>query len=240
VLDRVGIIAALRAVPGVSEADLEPDQEGGLGVLRLCLRDGADEVAVAGEVGRLLRERFGLGVDAERVQLVEDTYQAPDSQEPESQAPDGQAPESQEPESQEPEPPEESEAPLSARPAIVRMQLLSSGLEVTVVVTLRHRAARSEGSSTGTATQVGVQRAVATATLRALENLLGPHARFELEDVDVTAHGEKRTALVSLLMLSAAGSERLTGAAAVRDDVRQACIRATLDAANRRLEPLLR
>jgi hypothetical protein len=40
-------------------------------------------------------------------------------------------------------------------------------------------------------------------------------------------------------MLSSRGTERLTGAAAVREDVRQAVIRATLDALNRRLESLL-
>jgi hypothetical protein len=40
-------------------------------------------------------------------------------------------------------------------------------------------------------------------------------------------------------MVGHAGSERLTGAAAVREDIRQAVIRATLDALNRRLEPLL-
>lgn len=211
--DQASIVAALRAVPGVSDADLEPDREGGLGVLRLALRAGADEVAVASEVGRLLRETFGLGVDADRVQLIEDTTESVS-------------------------PP--AEVAVSGRPAIARMQLLSSGLEVTAVVTLRYGSGRTEGTSTGTATQVGVQRAVATATLRALESLLGAHARFELEDIDVAVHGGQRTALVSLLMLSASGSERLTGAATVRDDVRQACIRATLDAANRRLELLLR
>jgi len=40
-------------------------------------------------------------------------------------------------------------------------------------------------------------------------------------------------------MLSAKGTERLTGAAAVREDVRQSVIRATLDALNRGFETLL-
>ncbi|MHB2022797.1 MAG: hypothetical protein ACYCO3_05650 [Mycobacteriales bacterium] len=211
--EQTDIVAALREVPGVAGADLEPDTDGGVGLLRLSLAEGADEVRVAAEVGRLLRERFGLGVDADRVQLLEDTAHI--------------------------ELPEPRDA-RRGRPAIARMQLLSSGLEVTAIVTLRHGQRLWEGQSTGTATQIGVQRAVAAATLRALEDMLGANARFELEDVDVTVNGRNRTALVSLLMLSTAGSERLTGAATVREDVRQACIRATLDAANRRLEPLLR
>jgi hypothetical protein len=51
--------------------------------------------------------------------------------------------------------------------------------------------------------------------------------------------GNERTVLVSLTLLTSKGTERLTGAAGVREDVRQAVIRATLDALNRRLEMLL-
>jgi hypothetical protein len=40
-------------------------------------------------------------------------------------------------------------------------------------------------------------------------------------------------------MLTRVGSERLTGVSVVREDVRQAVIRATLDALNRRLESLM-
>jgi hypothetical protein len=216
--DYAEIVAALRAVPGVADADVEPDDEGGgLGLLRLGLAPGVDEVEVATSVGRLLRERFGLGVDADRVQLVEDTAGATPIEE-------------------EPEP-----SPLGARgrPIISRMQLVSSGLDVTAIVTMRYHAQVCTGECTGTATQTGVQRAVATATLRALEDLVARKARFELEHVEVTNAGRQRAAFVSVTMLSGAGSERLTGSATVREDIRQACIRATLDAVNRRLGPLL-
>ena len=40
-------------------------------------------------------------------------------------------------------------------------------------------------------------------------------------------------------MSSSFGTERLIGTSAVREDVRQAVIRATLDALNRRLEAVL-
>jgi hypothetical protein len=40
-------------------------------------------------------------------------------------------------------------------------------------------------------------------------------------------------------MVSGSGTDRLTGSAVVREDARQAVIRAVLDAVNRRLEPLL-
>jgi hypothetical protein len=69
--------------------------------------------------------------------------------------------------------------------------------------------------------------------------LLDEKARFEVDHVDVTPSGRDRTVLVSVTMVSSTGTDRLTGSAVVRDDVRQATIRAALDAVNRRLEPLL-
>src|SRR5258705_13477960 len=110
VTDYDEIVSALRAVPGVADADVEPDSDGGgLGLLRRGLAPGFDEVQVATSVGRLLRERFGLGVDAERVQLVEDA-EAPD------EALARTAPSAQQ------------------RPAIQRMHLVSSGLDISASV----------------------------------------------------------------------------------------------------------
>lgn len=212
------IVAALRDVPGVSDADVEPDAEGGMGLLRLGLEAGVDEVAVATTVGRLLRERFGLGVDAERVQIVEDAELRAAMAEPEVDVPQQR---------------------LAGRPAISRMHLVSSGLDVTATVTLTSDGQTASGESRGSASQSGVQRAVATATLRAVEELSGDLARFELDHLEVSHLGADRTVVVALTMLSSRGTERLTGAAAVREDVRQAVIRATLDALNRRLESLL-
>ncbi len=211
VSDYAEIVAALRTVPGVADADVEPDPDGeGLGLLRLGLDPGVDEVQVATRVGRLLRERFGLGVDAEKVQLIEDAP-APGAVPPQGHS----------------------------RPAVSRMQLVSAGLEVTAAVTLDFHGDAFRGETTATATQSGVHRAVATATLRALEALIGGRARFELEHVELGGAGGQRAVLVSVTMVSSTGTERLSGSATVREDVRQACIRASHDAVNRRLEPLL-
>jgi hypothetical protein len=211
VANHAEILAALRAVPGVADADVEPDEDGGgLGLLRLGLAPGVDEVQVATKVGRLLREQFGLGVDADQVQLIEDAAV-----------------------------PELPVQPNARRPVISRMQLVSSGLDVTATVSLSFRDETVRGESTGTATQSGVHRAVATAALRAIEQLVDAKARFEVDQVEVTPLGRDRTVLVSVTMVSGTGTDRLTGSAVVREDVRQATIRAALDAVNRRLEPLL-
>jgi len=212
-MDNGELVAALRAVPGVTDADVTPDAEGGLGTLRLDLEPGVDEATVASNVGRVLREQFGLGVDADRVQIVEDAVLDRPVNLPEQRT--------------------------AARPAIARMHLVSSGLDVTASVTLSSGERTAMGEARGAASQSGVHRAVATATLRAVEELVDGQVRFELDHLEVTPMGSERTVLVSLTLLTGKGTERLTGAAGVREDVRQAVIRATLDALNRRLEMLL-
>ena len=69
--------------------------------------------------------------------------------------------------------------------------------------------------------------------------LLDGRARFELDLVEVAPTGRERAVLVAVTMLSSTGSEKLTGAANVREAVRQAAIRATLDALNRRVEHMV-
>ena len=77
--DAATLVAAVREVQGVADAALDPDDgtdDGsvpGPGVLRLDLGEDTDEVAVATTVGRLLRERFALGVDVASVALVEES-----------------------------------------------------------------------------------------------------------------------------------------------------------------------
>jgi hypothetical protein len=119
------------------------------------------------------------------------------------------------------------------------MHLVSAGLDVTATVTLASGDRTAVGEARGLASQTGVHKAVASATLRAVEQLVGDGVRVELEHLEVTPMGTERTVVVLLTLLTPQGGESLTGAAAGRDDVRQAVIRATLDALNRRLEMLL-
>jgi hypothetical protein len=303
------LLDALRAVPGVATADLEPDDRPeGAGTLRLQLAPGADEIAVATSVNRVLREQFGLAVDAGRVQVVEESVPfappAPPVQplgdpyadvpaapapvadvsplEPVPPAPPGRPTLTAVPGYVEPEadagepvttvPPAEATPPTqtpgtattettettvsdvgtgetitprlieSTRPPrilIQRMQLVSAGLGVTTSVSLTWQGHAYVGECSAAATPTSVHRSVATATLRALEEVVGTAARFELEQLEINQLGPDRAVVVVVSMLTKLGSERLTGVSVVREDVRQAVIRATLDALNRRLESLL-
>jgi hypothetical protein len=236
-LDRAALVAALRTVEGVADAEVDPDEQGGLGTLRLGLVPGCDEAAVGARVSRVLREQFGLGVDADRVALVAPPEPpTPAAEPPPAAAAEQAATVEHVSETRMVTLPQQR---AGARPAIAKMHLVSSGLDVTATVTLASGERTAVGEARGLASSSGVHRAVAMATLRAVEQLVGGSARVELEHLEVTTMGTERTVVVLLTLLTAQGGESLTGAATVRDDVRQAVIRATLDALNRRLEMLL-
>lgn len=213
--DLEAIAAALRALPGVNNAVVHPDDAGGVDSLRLDLSPGADGLEVAGAASRLIRERFGTEVDTAQVHVV-------DAQSPAQSTADPKVP-----------------VQRASRPEIVRTDLVTAGHDFSATVVLSSRSRAATGDAHGTITPQGMQRAVGQATLRAIERLARDSARIELDTVVITQAGDQRTALVTLTMLSSHGTERLTGSAVVREDESRAVVRATLDALNRRLEALL-
>ena len=247
VTDHPELVAALLAVDGVAAAAVEPE-DGGPGTLRLQLEPGADEVGVAGEVNRLLRSRFGLAVDADRVRVVDEPADLSDRHAPpEPPVPDDDVQASRATEDVAVERPGSSvTAPLPdvtmARPGrlvIERVALVSAGLGTTVSVSLGLDGQSYEGSAEGTSTAGSLHRSVAGATLRAVEAVVDGSVRFDVEHVEIATTGPDRTALVVLTMVTDRATQRLSGASVVREDVRQAVIRAVLAAVNRRVEPML-
>ena len=131
---------------------------------------------------------------------------------------------------------------VDARPErllISRLTIAADGLGVVVTVTLVRGSLDYSGTVDAPTSPMSVHRAVAAATLKALSGVLGPEHRVDVEAVAVTPLGEGQVAVVQVLWATADGNERLTGASEVRGDTRQAVIRATLDAVNRRLAPHL-
>lgn len=250
VAQRNDLVTALRAVPGVADVELlhapEPgagqpgvDQAGengtdpsDAGTLRLSLEPGADEVAVATRVNQLLRHEFGLGVDAGRVQLLEEAeparpLRAVPAADGIGRLAAGTATA------------ELAMVASGGRMLIQRMQLVSAAPGVTAAVTLAVGGHAVVGEADGAASPGSVHRSVAEATLRAVEAVADGRARFHLERVEVAPLGDDQVVLCVVSMTSAGGTDRLIGTSAVREDVRQAVIRATLDAINRRLEAVL-
>ncbi len=126
-----------------------------------------------------------------------------------------------------------------ARPALGRLRVRTSELDVFVSVTLRLAERTATGEQTGVATATGALRTVCSATLRAVEQLTAVPVRFEVDSVEQLSSGGEGTIVVRLTLVTTSGRDRLTGAAAVRSDARHAAVRATLAAVNRRLGTLL-
>jgi hypothetical protein len=283
------LVAALLGVDGVASASIEATG-GGPGTLRLQLAAGTDQVVVAAEVNRLLRSKFGLAVDPDRVRVVEEAHAllpvlpaatptAPLSPGKHAVAAADPAPESAENDQRygtgDPRRAESAPAAVgvyardaidvatiittdlqvangvahSAAPTVsltrpIRLtidsvQLVSAGLGATVSVTLGLDGLSFEGAAEGAATQTGLLRSVASATLRSVERITDGSARFEVEHVEIARTGTDQTALVVITMVTGRSTQRLSGASVVREDARQAVIRAVLAALNRRIEPLL-
>lgn len=125
------------------------------------------------------------------------------------------------------------------RVVLERVQVVTAGLEAAVEVGLAVGGIRAVGRAAGPAVEEHVLRAAAAATTDAVDVLLAGRARCAMEHVGTYHASTTEVALVVIMLLSPAGPERLTGAAPVHGDARQAAARATLAALNRRLTALL-
>ena len=86
----------------------------------------------------------------------------------------------------------------------------------------------------------GRMRAIAQATVEALNLLLSPECRFVLDDVRRTPMGDRQAVLVGLHLKRSGKTEALLGACYEGEDPNFSAALATLDAVNRRLPTLPR
>lgn len=125
-----------------------------------------------------------------------------------------------------------------SRPVFSGMTIDRGDLDTRVVVTLAIGSRAYTGAAEGLATRRSTPKTAATATLSALQELLPATLRVQLEWLDVMEPTEAgRPAIVqsAVTCLSRAGEEVYIGTAIVRTDLREAAVRATLDALNRQL-----
>lgn len=205
--------AAVRQLPGVVSVHADAGAEGALTALHVGLAAGSDESHARAAILRVAQAGRSAAQDPVQVHVTV----APAAQP--ADAPPAGTP--------------------GTRPQVVSTEvaLRGSQVEATVVLAAAERTAtgRCAGSSAGS----GVPRAVASATLRALEGLVHDGARLEFDGLDVHAPHDQPVVLVRLTLQHGSGPRQLTGSAAVRGDAHDAVVRAVLDAANRPLARLL-
>ena len=125
-----------------------------------------------------------------------------------------------------------------ARLSIARLSIVLDHRRAQATVTLTGPDGAVRGSAESGSSDSAVLEAVALATLRAVGSLHVCEESFAVTAVSVPHVGDADVAVVQVECCRHLGTERLTGASEVRDDVHRAVVRATLDAVNRRL-PLL-
>ncbi|MEU4551306.1 hypothetical protein [Micromonospora violae] len=130
------------------------------------------------------------------------------------------------------------------RVVIDHVQVSTFGLDANVEVRLLAGADSASGYATGPAVDGYVLRLCAVAAAAAVDELLrGPEnaerGRCFVEHAAVVPFGNCEVATVVALLVCEGWVEQLAGSALVAGDPRQAVVRATLAAVNRRLEALL-
>lgn len=129
---------------------------------------------------------------------------------------------------------EELVAPASKRLLLRSINFSLSENQVNVTVELTHGERVEVGRASGVKTQSNQQRLLAKATLQAMASFLDERQLFALEQVAVQHFAQREVVLVAVTMLAPDKEELLLGSAFVRGDQREAIVRATLDAVNRR------
>ncbi|WTY52433.1 hypothetical protein OG617_10680 [Micromonospora sp. NBC_01412] len=131
------------------------------------------------------------------------------------------------------------------RVVIDHVQVSTFGLDATVEVRLFAGAESAAGHATGPAVDGYVLRLCAVAAAAAVDTLLRgeeqdtDQGRCFVEHAAVVPFGNCEVATVVVLLVCDGWVEQLAGSALVAGDPRQAVVRATLAAVNRRLEALL-
>lgn len=122
------------------------------------------------------------------------------------------------------------------RVRLLRVGTVQSGAELVAEVTLGLDGEEAVGSADGVATTRGVGRAIATATLRAFDELVAPSVSIELRDTTRVEIGGQLVALTVVELRDGRGDEPRSGTAVIREVAgTDAVARSVLDALNRTL-----
>ncbi|HEV7897771.1 MAG TPA: hypothetical protein VGP31_08020 [Planosporangium sp.] len=132
----------------------------------------------------------------------------------------------------------------AVRVVLDQVEVGTQGTDAVVEVRLSADGGPAVGVASGPAFDGYVLRLAAVAAANAIDDLLTgsdgvPRARCFIENATVVPMGSCEVAVVVLLLAHGGWVEELSGSAVVNGDQRQAVVRATLAAVNRRLEALL-
>lgn len=202
---------SVRALDGVSGAYVRWPDPNGPASLHVQFAEGADRDAVRDQIAAILRDVGG--VDLATLEVADHPGDSSGL--------------------------DESADARPGRAAFAGLLVDQNNLDAAVDVTLLLHGRRITGHAEGLATGHALPRTAATATLGALREILPDGFRAELDwlrVVEVDQHDVPAVVQTAVTVLTRNGNEQFVGSAIVRGDVKEAAVRATLSALNRRIE----
>jgi len=136
----------------------------------------------------------------------------------------------------------DSEEPLKPekRVRLTQVTLVTGTDEAVVKVHLSVGDTEVVGTASGLPTPANWLRLAAEATISAICQFIEAGVQITVDDVIITSSRSTKIALVSVLVMSSDGEEKvLSGSCPIVYDEREAVVKATLDALNRRFAVLL-
>lgn len=120
-----------------------------------------------------------------------------------------------------------------------KVQIISEADGAQVDVFLKMGSTAVTGSARGVPTAKGWLYLAAAATIAAVTQFLSSEVTFHVEDASINSSRTTKVALVSVMVFVSGRQQLLTGSCAVAHDDREAVVKATLDALNRKFAQIL-
>jgi hypothetical protein len=199
---------ALRQIKSVTAVRINVNSKGEIEEIHILASSGRTPKQIVRDVETTLEAQFGIQVDHKKISVaqVEDDDQ-------------------------------ESTVSMTevSRPKLIGVSLRTAQGIAEVKVELLVAEKIIEGIAQGPASSYNRLRLFVEATIKALVPLTLDDCLFVIEDVVITHLARYQIALVSITMMNSAGELSLAGCAFIKNDDREAIVKATLDAVNRKI-----
>ncbi|EOC99660.1 hypothetical protein [Caldisalinibacter kiritimatiensis] len=130
---------------------------------------------------------------------------------------------------------EKSVAERNFRLKIKTIEYTTSGYKGKVKVVLEKDEELFIGETSGPNTKYNSQRMIASATLKAVEKFLSIENNLILEDIKITSLAGREVVVTAISFISDYGEQLFSGCSIVNRDIKEAVVKSTLDAINRRI-----
>ncbi len=125
------------------------------------------------------------------------------------------------------------------RPKIVAVHLINTDRRTEARVQLGFGESVIEGTASGPSSATNKLRVVAMATASALEDYMAGICNIVVEDLIFMNIARRQAVAVSVALVTNLGEDRLIGTSFIKEDDREATVKATLSAVNRKLSLLM-